>query len=428
MAGFSDAPAEVIDNIVRFVIRRADLANLCLVNKALHRSAVAFLYSSIKITWDQEHPNPSISPLIRTLAQSPELVILIDEIYLFGEYLSDTAERPSLNTTGIPLDQFINIINKSQVPYANTWVDGLKSGNMDAFAGLLIANLSKITSLKITHNFINGDDILGKVLLSKVFGELPAFERLRKMSYVKRMDRGNWERNQIVEYVASLFHIPTVTDMSVSLTNQPFEWPRGEPDLDCLTSLHIEWAIGSVLAEVLLLTPNLKSLSWRWIYHDSVNDEREITVLDYDQVFLAVSLVEETLEKLVLSMVVGDDDYDRIPVGMDVRGSFSRLSELERLKELSIPMVCLAGFGAEPIPLKESLPDSLEVLHLGRLDLIDFGIKLKWMDNYNSLDEAIGQMMQSLIETHTGIHIVTSSVCQKRLELRTKRCAPGCHT
>jgi hypothetical protein len=186
MAGFSDAPAEVIDNIVRFVIRRADLANLCLVNKALHRSAVPFLYSSIKITWDRSHPNPSISPLIRTLAQSPELVILIDEIYLFGEYLSDTAERPSLNTTGIPLDQFINIINKTQVPYASTWVDGLKSGNMDAFAGLLVANLSKITSLKITHNFINGDDILGKVLLSKVFGGLPAFERLKKMSYVKR--------------------------------------------------------------------------------------------------------------------------------------------------------------------------------------------------------------------------------------------------
>uniref|UniRef100_A0A8H7TPQ1 Uncharacterized protein n=1 Tax=Bionectria ochroleuca TaxID=29856 RepID=A0A8H7TPQ1_BIOOC len=400
---------------------------LAFKKRALHRSAVPFLYSSIKITWDRSHPNPSISPLIRTLAQSPELVILIDEIYLFGEYLSDTAERPSLKTTGIPLDQFINIINKAQVPYASTWVDGLKSGNMDAFAGLLIANLSKITSLKITHNFINGDDILGKVLLSKVFSGLPAFERLKKMSYVKRMDRRNWDRNLIVEHVASLFHIPTVTDMSVSMTNEPFEWRGGEPDLDCLTSLHIEWAIGSVLAKVLLLTPNLKSLSWRWIYHADVNEEREITALDYEQVFLAGSLVEETLETLVLSFVVGDDDYDRAPVGMDIRGSFSRLSELERLKELSIPMVCLAGFAAEPIPLKEYLPDSLEVLHLGRLDLIDFGIKLEWMDNYKSLDDAIGQMMQYLAETHTGIHSVTSSVTRKQLELRTKRCAPGCH-
>ncbi|KAK7225719.1 hypothetical protein V2G26_013722 [Clonostachys chloroleuca] len=244
MAGFSDAPAEVIDNIVPFVLRRADLANLCLVNKALHRSAVPFLYSSIKITWDRRHPNSSIIPLIRTLVQSPELIILIDEIYLFGEYLSDVRERPSLNTTGISLDQFIVIINKTQVPYASTWLDGPKSGNMDAFAGLLVANLSRITSLKITHNFINGDDILGKVLLSKVFGGLPAFERLKKMSYVKRMDRGNWDRNLIVEHVASLFHIPTVTDMSVSMTNEPFEWPGGEPDLDCLTSLHIEWAIG----------------------------------------------------------------------------------------------------------------------------------------------------------------------------------------
>ncbi|CAH0049214.1 unnamed protein product [Clonostachys solani] len=240
--------------------------------------------------------------------------------------------------TSIPLGQFIDIINKTRVSYAGTWIDSLKSGSMDAFAGLLIANLSKITSLKIGHNFINGDDILGNVLLSKVSGELPVFERLKKMSYIKRLDREVWERNQIFEYAASLFYIPTVTDMSVSMTNHPFMWPRGDPDLDCLTSLHIEWAIGSVVAEVLTLTPNLKSLSWRWIYHDSCNEELEFKILDFDQIVEVVSFVEDTLETLVLSMGVGDDDYDRLPVGMDVRGSFSGLSEFERLKELSIPM------------------------------------------------------------------------------------------
>lgn len=56
------------------------------------------------------------------------------------------------------------------MPYTKLWVDRLKTGNMEALVGLLIANLSKTRRLALNHNFINGCSLVGKVIQSKVFG------------------------------------------------------------------------------------------------------------------------------------------------------------------------------------------------------------------------------------------------------------------
>ncbi|CAI6098505.1 unnamed protein product [Clonostachys chloroleuca] len=61
-------------------------------------------------------------------------------------------------------------MEKAQVPYTKLWVDRLKTGNMEALVGLLIANLSKTRRLALNHNFINGCSLVGKVIQSKVFG------------------------------------------------------------------------------------------------------------------------------------------------------------------------------------------------------------------------------------------------------------------
>ncbi|CAH0055743.1 unnamed protein product, partial [Clonostachys solani] len=249
---------------------------------------------------------------------------------------------------------------------------------MDALTGLLIANLVKITHLDVTHNFINGDDILSKVLLSKIFGQLPAFQRLQKVAYTKRLDRKVWERNEIFPHTISLFYLPTtVTDIMVSMSNpEAFKWPAGEPNLNHLTSLNIGWSIEPYVALILAQTRNLKSLHWSWIYHVSPNEDMEEPTLDFDEIIEILSFVSNSLETFVFSMEIGGDDYERIIDDMEFSGSFRGLREFEHLKFLSVPLVCLAGFGAEPLPLEESTPADLEVIHLRWDDLAGFGVEV----------------------------------------------------
>ncbi|CAH0052177.1 unnamed protein product [Clonostachys solani] len=376
MAQLSDAPAEVIDNILSF-IPRADLPSLCLANKSLHQTAQLFLYSTINIEWS-DNPNvprlqnPPIISLLRTLLQRPELFTYINEVHLSGSRMYDNPERPSLDTTGLSpnLDLFINAIYKTQVSYTNLWIDRLKAGGMDAFAGLLITGVSKIRCFHIDHNYINGDDILGKVLLSKVFGQLPAFERLKEVWYTKRMDHNIPQTNEIFLYAASLFYLPTVTDIYVSMSNPDiFAWPREQPNLDHLTDLSIDWLIEEHLISILSITPNLKSLDYTWMYHQSPNEELEYPMLDFDYLVDVLSFVKDTLEKFMFSMEIGDEERDGSTIEMEFMGSMRGLVDFDKLKYLSIPLVCLAGFAAEPIPLEQSIPANLEVVHLRQKSL-----------------------------------------------------------
>ncbi|CAH0033923.1 unnamed protein product [Clonostachys rhizophaga] len=425
MARFSLVPTEIIDQILKFV-PRPDLASLCRVNKSLHQSAELFLYSSIEIIWDKKHQKPSIAPLLRTLFHRPELLSYVDEVHLHGAYFPDDLERPLLDTAtaDIPLDEFINIINKTKVSYADLWVERLRSGHMDAFAGLLIANLAKISYLDITHNFINGNDILSEVLLSKVFGQLPTFDHLKKMVYAKRLDYKVWERNEISLSTMSLFYLPAVTDMTVRMSNPDvFEWLVDVPTLNYLTSLDIGWFVEPYMAQLLPCVPNLKSLYWSWIYHQSPNEDMEETILDFNKIVEILSNIKESLETFVFSMEIGGDDYERKVDDMEFLGSFRGLREFKQLKYLSIPLVCLAGFGSEPIPLEQSTPAGLEVIHLRWEDLSGFGVEVGWRNG--NLFDHVRPMIQPLVENSPNLHLLTA--VRRKMEVRTKLCAPDCH-
>ncbi|VUC32582.1 unnamed protein product [Clonostachys rosea] len=424
MAPFSLVPAEVVDQISKFV-PRSDLASLCLVNKSFHRSAELILYYEISIIWDHKHLNPPIIPLLRTLIRRPELLIRIDRLHLKGIYFDDDFDRPLLDTSGIPLDEFISSINKTDMPYISLWVDRLRSGSMDAFAGLLLAGLTKLSYLDITHNFINGDDILGKVLLSKVFGPLPQFERLKRVIYTKRLDRQVWERNEIFPQTMSLFYLPTtVKDIMVTMSNpEHFQWPGEEPYLTHLTSLKIGWCIEPFIWRILANTPNLKSLSWSWIYHDSPNEEWEEPLLDFDEITEGLLFVKDTLETFLFSMEIGGDGYERKIQDMEFSGSFRGLREMENLKFLSVPLVCLTGFEGEPMPLEQSIPTALEVIHLLWQDISSFGVEIEWYDE--DLLGLVRPMLQPLVDQCPRLHLLTA--VNGKLEIRTESCAPDCH-
>ncbi|CAG9950628.1 unnamed protein product [Clonostachys rosea f. rosea IK726] len=209
---------------------------------------------------------------------------------------------------------------------------------MDALAGLLITNVSKIRCLHIGHNFVNGDDILGKVLLSKVYGELPAFERLKEVWYTKRRDYIQ-QRNEIFPYAASLFYLPTATNISVSMSNpEIFAWPREEPNLDHITHLSIDWLLEEYLISILVITPNLKSLYYEWIYHDDSNEELEYPLMDFDYLVDVLSFVKGTLEVFMFLMEIGDEERDGSTIEMKFKGTMRGLLGFDKLRFLSIPL------------------------------------------------------------------------------------------
>lgn len=94
------------------------------------------------------------------------------------------------------------------------------------------------------------------------------------MRYIKVFDYYLPENNSTFADALSLFYLPTVTHISTWISNPTtFSWPAGEPNLDHLTSLDIDWLCESFMAKILTLTRNLKSLSWTWEYNSELDDD-----------------------------------------------------------------------------------------------------------------------------------------------------------
>ncbi|VUC22231.1 unnamed protein product [Clonostachys rosea] len=364
MAPFSDAPTEVIDQILGYV-PRSDLPNVCLVNKSLQSSAESFLYSTVSFEWTSSEM-PPIASFVASLVRRPELADQIDVVALKGHLLPRTAV-PAMDTSTIPLDQLAAAIEKTKVPFTSMWIEKLRSADtcIYALAALLIANLSKTTHLTIQTPYINGQPLIAKVLQAKnsKSGQLPAFERLKQLRYVKHRDISNPDNNMIFDDTINLFYLPTVTDLEITMTNpETFRWPAGEPNLDHLTSLRIGWLQEDFLAKIFPLTRNLKSLSWRWEHHGPPHPW-ETTTLDFDKISDVLELLKGTLESLEFELWLGEDDELADSLEMDVQGNLRRLRDFPHLTHLNVPLTSREDDN-QPLDLADYAPDSVEVLTL----------------------------------------------------------------
>ncbi|CAH0052584.1 unnamed protein product [Clonostachys solani] len=360
MAQLFGLPNEVINHILG-LIPRSDYTKLCLVNKSLRYYAEPFLYSTISLRWDYCHVPPIVS-LLHTLLQRPELFSYIDSVSLHGSAFEAWPPAP-VDTTRMQRDQFSAAINKFQVSYVGQWVDKLRIGftSMDALAGLLIANLANTTFLAITYNFIDELDITAQVLRSKILGQLPKFRQLSRLIYHRQMDEILFEYEQVSPLAMSLFYIPTVTDLLITVPNPAvFQWPAGEPCLDHLTSLEVEWVYPRCLAEILARTRNLKSFSWNWEYCSDPTEEPDSN-LDYDQIIAALLPLKGTLERLQFRLHC-DPVWDSPEIS--ISGSLDGLRDFERLTYLDVPLISLTGLALEPQPLECHIPHSVETLCL----------------------------------------------------------------
>ncbi|VUC33988.1 unnamed protein product [Clonostachys rosea] len=398
MAQFSDFPNEIIDHILSFV-PRCDLPNICLVNKSLQVSADPLLYSTILLDWHFFHI-PPIIPLLRTLLQRPELFAYVKTVSLHGEPFPSRPETPLLDMTNIALDDFIAAIERTQAPFTDYWVRKVRLGGtcIEALAGLLIANLSKTTRLAINHNFINGRHLIQKVLQAKIFGpcQMPPFSNLKDIRYYQNRDPSFARYNVIFDDAISLFYLPTVTHISVSFWNpEVFQWPAGEPHLDHLTSLDIQWLCDAFVAKILSLTRNLKSLFWTWHFENDPDDPWDSSTIDFDNIVAVLSHVKESLR---FRLDVGPEEFeDWDELEFTVLGSFSGLRDFDRITHLDVPLTSLPGSGPKPLPLEQYVPDSVEILSLPDVAFCEGRVTEDW-SGFGADD--IVSVIQPLAETY----------------------------
>ncbi|CAH0051103.1 unnamed protein product [Clonostachys solani] len=392
MALLLDVPTEIIQQIVS-LLPRADLARLCLTSHSIRYHAEPRLYSTIKFAWSN-HTKPRIIFLLRTLLSRPELFALVDTVCLMGYAFRHRAARGERVPVGqdwlrleipsnLSLSRFISAIKKTKAPYTDVWVEKLEAGHVDAFAGLLIAYLSNTRSLTVTTNFVEDFTLVGKVLQSKALqleplhshsqalqqeafpDQIPKFTQLQRLAYVRRLDPDQQDHNGQFKEAVSALYLPNLVDVKLWLANpSKFQWLEGEPNLDHLTSLDIEWLDPGLLPRILSLTRNLRSLTYSWDYIDAVHsDDWKVPNLDLDEIMTAISPTKRTLEKLHIQFRVGFGLKHTWPQ-MNVSGSFNNLVKFDRIKELHVPFAALSGFGPDYTPLDRGIPPSVETLYL----------------------------------------------------------------
>ncbi|VUC33286.1 unnamed protein product [Clonostachys rosea] len=397
MAQFTGIPYEVVGRITSF-IPRSNLPILCLVNSSLRGHAERSLYSTITLEWDDIYP---LIPLLGTLLRRPEIFAYVRTVSLsMGGHGVVGSEAPSVEASDIPLEQFTSAIRKTQVPFTNLWVDKLNDGSVDALVGLLIAHLSNVNKLSLDHFFGDHLDVIDKVLQSKAFDHiLPKFRQLQHISYLKWAEYMKNEHDILFNDSISIFYLQTLESIAVWIVNPSiFRWPAEKPNLDHLTSLEIHWLRAPFLAEILALTTNLRSLTWEWQYRPDTGDSWITPNLDLDEVSEALSHVKNTLEKLKINAYEGDypPGYDGPDVSMS--GSLSGLLECNRITDLILPLVCLAGLGPTPLPLDRYVPSSVETISLTSYMLLDRSLAKWYPETWQFLDLEIIKMIQAFAE------------------------------
>ncbi|VUC28055.1 unnamed protein product [Clonostachys rosea] len=384
MASFSDAPTEVIDQVMKY-LPRSDLPSVCLASKSLRCSAEPFLYSTVSLEWDLGE-FPPIAPLLATLIRRPELFKHIDVVSLEGIMRQGVPLRP-MDTSNISFDKFEAAIKKTKLSFS----DISARTCIYALAALLIASLSRTTHLTITTPWINGQLLVGQVLQAKILGQLPTFERLRELRYLKRRDITYPENNMIFGETIRLFYLPTVTHLDVIMTNpETFQWPAGlgEPNLDHLTSLKIGWLCEPFLAKIFALTRNLESLEWSWEHHGPPHPW-ETTIMDFDKITETLQPLKDTLRSFEFTMHLGKDDELGDMLDMTYQGNFRHLRNFTRLTHLQVLLTSCSEADSAPLALADFVPDSAEVITLPGLALNTDWLPCGWDEDFFDIKDLV---------------------------------------
>lgn len=286
-------------------------------------------------------------------------------------------QLPKIPVTEEELGELITFIDGLDMSYGDLWIQDLRRGTMDAFVALLVVQLFNLTCLRIGHNFAKESQYLGKVLRSALCEPgsfaLPKFEHLIDVSFniMTELSRPKNARN--TANVLAFFYLPAVQRISASIDNPvTFTWPAThKPNPQSLISLDLNTIREDSLGEILSVTQGLKTLRWKWYHRDSfrdrsdasqvINDRYGEPVIDLSQIAEALSHLRYTLTDLTISAACHMSNADLAPPALTIAGSLDKLTQLAKLKNLTLPLPFLVGFSPEePRLLGSVIPTHIE--------------------------------------------------------------------
>ena len=383
------------------------------MNHSFQSIAELLLYSRIQFTWhikELKHeskiePPPPITRLSRTLLFKPQLAAHIRSLHLDGKAWRAREARfefPKIHTPEDQLDQSIALIDRTGVPYREYWSRELRGGSVDALVALLLTQLPSVRHIHLGKDFTRQCALTSMMLRSAICEagtyKLCGFQHLQTLSYLRRESRDEaCGRNFKIRNHADIlpfFYLPNLQHVHASIDNmESWTWPAPHaPVASELKSLDLYTIREECLGQILSVTKNLTTLSWKWYYDTSVEDKSITQILDLDKIGTALSHVQETLTDLTLTAEIanGGDPFLR---GIKAVGSLRAMVSFDRIKTLQIPLAFLVGFAQDKTKrLQDALPRNVEFLTITddladeNIDYLDEGWPLWEWEDYTILD------------------------------------------
>jgi hypothetical protein len=397
-----DRLGEHLSDMVMQLLSPADLLALCLVSKASRSAAEPFLYSKIEWTWLDDQP-PPIAAFLRTILRRPELAAYVRSVALVGDnlfiwrsgtYMTYRKEYVLLiPILGWDLNDAVEAIEMTGVPYTHRWGQKLRRGTIDAFVALLLSQLHQLRHLVLGPNFTRQAELLGMFLNSALCRKgdyrLPTFQYLQAVTYELVDEVSPRMYGRYTADVLPFFYLPEVQHLSVSLDNPAtLNWPMNmPPDPSKITSLTLDLIRETHLSRLLSATPGLKTLRWGWFHSSGYRHEANMPLVDLTKAGAALIHVRNTLKELTISAIHDWGDYIDSPL-LDIKGSLKVLVDFCQLEKLEIPLHFLVAsfIPATGIQLKDVVPRHIQWLIIND-NLEDQEEQNKWDDKalYNAI-------------------------------------------
>ncbi|KAL2803404.1 hypothetical protein BJX63DRAFT_437001 [Aspergillus granulosus] len=329
--------------------------------------AEPFLYKEIQWYWERQNKEPPpITQLLRTLVFRPHLAVYVRKLHMDGHVYTRYENRHTCSEIAVPcheLDDLIAAIQRTGVPFRDTWIQELRHGSIYAVVALLLAQLPNLRCLYLNGAFTRQTTVIGMVLRSALCEpngyELPKFQHLQEVSFLMPQ----WEDE--ARDALAFFYLRNIERISALIENAPqFKWPGVQPPLlSKLKALDLTHIRQKYLGKLLLVTPNLTSLRWFWYYDLGVRDDFITRTVELDQIPSALSHVRSSLTELTLKAACEAGANTHWYPGVKVNGSLSGIADFDMVKRFQVPLVFLVGFSRNPATrLRDVVPRNVELL------------------------------------------------------------------
>ncbi|KAH8175142.1 f-box-like domain-containing protein [Sarocladium implicatum] len=331
MPSFTDIPTELLLSILQHTSSSKDQLHAGLTCKKLHQVANGLIYAAISLDWSSTRetaPN-SVTLLLRSLMEKPQLGVLVKDLHLHGrDFISVIAWNiltPPVFVGALDLANVASVIRGFQLQHAQEWEEKARQGKMDAIVTLLLTFLPNLTRLRMLSNFAKETRILALTLLSDIKESscnkavLPMRYSLEDVTISRHRQGSDKVKEDNMSEILLWFYLPKIRLLNLSIDNpETFAWPLDySPYPSLLRSLTLTILRESHAKKVLAVCNGLKYLDWTLEYTVDRTDMSG-PMFDLDGIRIALGPLRQSLEVLMLtaaiSMGVSEIDFPLVYV------------------------------------------------------------------------------------------------------------------